>query len=87
MTYCDIIHSVNILNNTRKRKSPLDEKGMMEVVQAKGVLQELLKEATKKLEESALHTEAVLTNLRKTGKLVEKSDKTLCKVFTEERGE
>ena len=72
MTYCDIIHSVNILNNVRKRKSPLDERGMMEVVKAKGVLQDLLGEATKKLEESALHAEAVLTNLRKTGKLVEK---------------
>ena len=87
MTYCDIIHSVNILNNARKRKSPLDEKGMMEVVQAKVVLQDLLGEATKKLEESALHTEAVLTNLWKTGKVVEKSDKTFCKVFTEDPDE
>lgn len=72
MTYYDIIHSVNILNNVIKRKYPLDENGMMEVVKAKGVLQNLLGEATKKLEESSIHAEAVLTNLRKNGKLVEK---------------
>ena len=72
MTYCDIIHSVNILNNVRKRKSPLDERGMMEVVKAKGVLQELLGEATKKLKESSVHGEAILTNLKKKGNLVKK---------------